>query len=124
MRMPCVRFTMRRMMIAVAVVGMGLGIEGYRRRLVSVSVRHRQVAMAYRLDAQMYKIEAMAAELERTTQVGFIGFTSDNPSGPNEDDGIARRFRLAAHYQELALKYRRAAGYPWLPVEPDAPEPE
>jgi hypothetical protein len=124
MRLPRVRFTIRRLMIAVAVVGVGLGIEGYRRRLVSVSVRRRQVAMAYRLDAQMYKVEAMAAELERTTPKGFVGFTADNPSGPIDDDGIARRFRLATHYQELAVKYRRASGYPWLPVGPDPPAPE
>jgi hypothetical protein len=31
--------------------------------------------------------------------------------------------RLVAYYRELGVKYERAARYPWLPVEPDPPEP-
>jgi hypothetical protein len=30
----------------------------------------------------------------------------------------------ADHHASLARKYERAARYPWLPVEPDPPEPE
>jgi hypothetical protein len=30
----------------------------------------------------------------------------------------------ADHHTLLARKYERAACYPWLPVEPDPPEPE
>jgi hypothetical protein len=29
-----------------------------------------------------------------------------------------------AHHAALARKYRYAASHPWLPVEPDPPEPE
>ena len=31
--------------------------------------------------------------------------------------------RRADYYAKLRLKYERAARFPWLPVEPDAPEP-
>jgi hypothetical protein len=31
--------------------------------------------------------------------------------------------RLADYHEDLARKYERAARYPWLPVEPDPPEP-
>jgi hypothetical protein len=31
---------------------------------------------------------------------------------------------LAAYHAELRRKYEHAARYPWLPVEPDTPEPE
>jgi hypothetical protein len=37
----------------------------------------------------------------------------------------SERFRkLADHHAELVRKYLAAAGCPWLPVEPDPPEPE
>jgi hypothetical protein len=36
----------------------------------------------------------------------------------------ARRQGLISRAEALAVKYRRAARYPWLPVEPDPPEPE
>jgi hypothetical protein len=29
-----------------------------------------------------------------------------------------------SYHRDLAAKYERAARYPWLPVEPDPPEPE
>jgi hypothetical protein len=32
--------------------------------------------------------------------------------------------RLIVYYQSLASKYQHAARYPWLPVEPDPPEPK
>jgi hypothetical protein len=36
----------------------------------------------------------------------------------------ARERTRAAYFAELGAKYRRVARYPWLPVEPDPPEPE
>jgi hypothetical protein len=35
-----------------------------------------------------------------------------------------RMIDRAHHHASLARKYERAARYPWLPVEPDPPEPE
>ncbi len=32
--------------------------------------------------------------------------------------------RLTDYHTHLKLKYERAARYPWLPLEPDPPEPE
>jgi hypothetical protein len=31
---------------------------------------------------------------------------------------------LASYYGSLARKYRRGARHPWLPIEPDPPQPE
>jgi hypothetical protein len=39
-------------------------------------------------------------------------------------DSADRSRRLAARYAAERLRYERAARYPWLPVEPDPPEPE
>jgi hypothetical protein len=35
----------------------------------------------------------------------------------------AKSSLLAEKYARLVRKYERAARYPWLPIEPDAPEP-
>ncbi len=32
--------------------------------------------------------------------------------------------RKIGYHAAMARKYEHAAGYPWLPVEPDPPEPE
>ncbi len=44
--------------------------------------------------------------------------------GPASDDGRARYRRQIAWAQGLVGRYEYAARYPWLPVEPDPPEPE
>jgi hypothetical protein len=31
---------------------------------------------------------------------------------------------MATYHRALKAKYERAVRYPWLPVEPDPPEPE
>jgi hypothetical protein len=42
------------------------------------------------------------------------------PSAQDE----AWALRRAAYHERLGQNYRRAARHPWLPVEPDPPEPE
>lgn len=37
---------------------------------------------------------------------------------------MARRLRGIHYHSQLARKYKHAARYPWLPVEPDPPKPE
>jgi hypothetical protein len=39
-------------------------------------------------------------------------------------NGSARFKRQADHHESMAVKYERAARYPWLPVDPDPPEPK
>ena len=39
-------------------------------------------------------------------------------------DEAAHLRQRAAVYSKLKEKYRHAARYPWLPVEPDLPEPD
>ncbi len=35
----------------------------------------------------------------------------------------AHQLKLAKYHYDMARKYEHAARYPWLPVEPDPPEP-
>ena len=97
MKLPRPRFTVRRLMVAVAIVAFlafvaGLAIEGKRRA-----------------DEYGREADRIGAELMRLGQ-----YKQDLPSVQ------ARQARLG----KLFLKYSRAARYPWLPVAPDPPEPE
>jgi hypothetical protein len=108
-------------MVAVAVVSlfMGAAIGGVRlkRRHYYFLVRirqHDQEAVAFRSWEQ-----ELASEIESL------------PSNLREPFLLDRWERVRsmvsrnlAYNTALAAKYRRAARYPWLPVEPDSPEPE
>jgi hypothetical protein len=113
-------------MLAVAIVGLttGITIEGMRlkRRHDNLSARFQKHA---RMEQYLRRAEA------------FDGDGSRLPYGPPPADfermstlKIQRRrrpdlwSRLVDHHVAMTSKYRRATRYPWLPVEPDPPEPE
>jgi hypothetical protein len=111
MRLP--RFRLRTMMILVAVVGViaGIGIVGERRR-----ARFSELADQHRL--QVVNV------LEGPTD--YDGEFRGDPDVLNLEmrpvTGVVRLRDL--WHMAMARKYRRATRYPWLPVEPDPPEPE
>jgi hypothetical protein len=92
--MPRLRFTVRQMMVVVALVAavMGLSIERHR-RFARIAARHRAV---------MYEGASVVAGPRPGYRLTGSGW---------------RHFKTY-------LKYARAARYPWLPVAPDPPEPE
>ena len=96
MRLPRIRMTTRRWMVAVAIVGIVLGVTIERHN------RFRKIA-----DYHQGEIMKLARRL-----AAFAG-SSDHPLIP----------RLDSH-ESMRLKYEHAARYPWLPVEPDPPEPQ
>jgi hypothetical protein len=93
--------TTRRWMIAVAVVGLILGGSA----MVERVVRFHRLAYWYRI----------AEEINRGDRVVLPGGISVQSGGSKP---------LAGYYAGLWRKYEHAARYPWLPVEPDPPEPE
>ena len=107
--MPRLRFKLRWLMVAVAVVA--LGVWG---------VRMRRASSAYRERAEFYR---------------YLLTTPRNNPPPAEGASVAEqsldiatevaRARRLMHYCEvMQAKYERAARRPWIPVEPDPPEPE
>jgi hypothetical protein len=110
MRLPRVRFTVRRMMIAVAVVailiGVGLQVKGLYQRFHECS--------------------------RQASTHGFYGECLDRLANEwaQKDDRIesltqAKRLRLLAEYQRrIKAKYEAAKWRPWIDVEPDPPGPE
>ena len=106
--MPRFRFTIRRMMVVVAVIAIVLGVLGLWQRSAafgSIAERHSEEELSFIALA----LDALTAR-----------------DGPRLPTGLTQRMLMSrdVHHHKLARKYRRAARYPWLTVEPDPPEPE
>lgn len=93
MKFPRVRSTVRRMMVAVAFVGLAFGAY-----------------LACRVRAERFQD---SARWHRVRHVALV------IGGGDESPSLAR---LEWH-KAMAEKYDRAARYPWFPVAPDPPEP-
>ena len=104
------RMTTRRWMIAVAIVGVGIGagmLLVRSRRYAAVAAFHAQG------EAECWRIIA-ADEGNRLDTAIWKDWLA-----------YARRSRkLFLYHAALRRKYEWAARRPWLPVEPDPPEPE
>jgi hypothetical protein len=89
MRLPRPRFSVRRMMVVVAIVGIALGLDAWKASRAAFfgqkGAGHMQAWLRLPTDAPLSKT----------------------------------RYHL-----RLASKYYRAYRSPWLPVEPDPPEPK
>ena len=100
MRLPRVKFTLRCLMIAVAVaaivLGGGLGIPRNRARREWLAGFHRASTQSLMKNAE---------------------------PGTSEIKDPAIRAKLRWH-EAMGEKYGWAARYPWLPVGPDPPEPD
>ena len=103
------RFTLRVLMIAVAVAAL--------------------VPWGYTLGRRSVAFAAKAQECESKAEKGLIPLRASGFGPPNDAEiQLIKRHnewneRFKEHHRRLALKYRRAARFPWLPVEPDPPEP-
>ena len=95
MRLPRVRFTVRRMMVAVAVVAVPLGA-------ITELKRRRD------------RFQWLGSYHAGKTGMQYINSFSPRP-----------RFSTPRGYwhYELSRKYMIAAERPWLPVDPDPPDP-
>lgn len=92
-------------MVVVAIVGLvvGLGLEGERRRR-RYHARARQHAI---IREDLHRFLTIVAPSD---SVQFFG----------DRRAIAER---VGYHGRLKVKYEQAARFPWLPVEPDPPEP-
>jgi hypothetical protein len=112
MRLPRFRFTVRRLMVAMAIVALllGGGILGRR------SLDYRRLAAFH---------EQMEQRKERAVRgIEILARAANDPA----DAAAARRdaayeAQIGRHHAALKAKYLRAASRPWLPVPPDPPPP-
>ncbi len=99
MTLPRVRFTIRRLMVAVAAVSISLGL--------------------WRLSAD----RSAKADYHRH-RIACSFAVADGGVVSRDDQGRIVSPEMSRWHAEMTLKYQRAACFPWLPVLPDPPEPE
>jgi hypothetical protein len=89
----------RRWMIAMAIAAFALATVLWVARLRASAARYRSLALQYEISETLYA----------------------NPSiGPPKPSDLVVVVR---HVASLRRKHERAARYPWLPIEPDPPDP-
>jgi hypothetical protein len=114
MRLP--RMTTRRWMIAVVAIGLiiGAGVLLKQRRdyfLALVQSHQKEVASS-----------TARGNALKSRFAGTPGMTVEEITRLRGD--YDRMVARADHHASLARKYEEAARHPWLPVEPDPPEPK
>lgn len=127
------RFSVRGLMVAVAVVALLLGgsLEYARLKRLGREYAGRAIGARRAMEPARKSLgwshERWLAECRRLDQMeqasgGWFksGGSYNLPRPPSPE----RANRLVAYWQPVVAKYERAARYPWLPVEPDPPRPE
>jgi hypothetical protein len=109
--------TTRRWMIAVAVValliGAGIQIDRRSKRFAGLAASHANAAMKYFSTLMIFGGDP--PPLQEIEQYP--------PAAQGPVRHLYRAKTLMVYHRALKAKYDRAAGYPWLPVEPDPPAP-
>jgi hypothetical protein len=107
MRLPRVRFTIRRLMVVVATVALALAI-----RIEITRIRLR--SLDYQLRALDHSLAAMR----------YDGRPALSCRGPIELPSSVCNPRRAAYHAAKSRKWAEAAEHAWLPVTPEPPEPK
>jgi hypothetical protein len=110
------RFRLRTLMVIVAAVGVPIAIVGRGVHFAHQAESHWQTARAYDARAGF----GLLTHGDRGDEAYYAAI--DRLPDYSRDQKRAAKF---SHYHgRIAMNYHWAARYPWLPVEPDPPEPE
>jgi hypothetical protein len=106
------RFTVRRMMVAVAIAGVLLAILAWVRDLHRRRTFYEAQAARYaeQEEIHLYAARVARADFDRTRNKNYRG-------------QVVTSLIYAGFYRLLVEKYRHAARHPWESVEPDPPDP-
>jgi hypothetical protein len=129
MRLPRVRFTMRRLMVAVILIALALAgwieLGRYRFLLRMRSVDYSITSGKHSLKEATQRRRAKEKDTQGESYLDMARLSLESVQVAKDYQKEAARLRrLADQEKELANKYRLASQSPWLPVEPDPPEPE
>jgi hypothetical protein len=119
MRLPRVRFTVRRLMIVVAVVAIAVWLP------IVLTRRAKYHRLAREFDARATVARSLGPY--GRLHAGSVAIRDDTVYVFQQEAGGAPFVCVGAHsdyYDAMKTKYERAARYPFLPVAPDPPEPE
>jgi hypothetical protein len=131
MRLPRVRFTVRRLMIAVAIVGVllaaGLEARWMHRKYREYATRASLHSYCERLysewaSSDIKKEADRRSKFEKNGQAGFDDWVLHLADYYGRR--AAKETLWANYHARMKSKYEVAMRRPWLPVEPDPPEPE
>jgi hypothetical protein len=125
MRLPRGRFTMRTMMVLVAITALLLGIEAMRRRrdqyqqlaqIHSRSMKSAYLDMRLKLaEADVYECEAELTQGRRASALRDQAILAQSMAGYWS--------QMETYHRELRRKYADAASTPWRLVSSDPPPP-
>lgn len=119
MRLPRPRFTIRRLMVVVALAAALLMAA----KTCWVWRERRQKAAEYAAEAESWSDDA--SKVERMMVKPRSGADAASRRRLAELSEVATNYREHERsYRELAAKYARAAAHPWLPMEPAPPDPK
>jgi hypothetical protein len=129
MGIPRVRFTIRLLMITVAVVGVLLTaarLALFRRHYQALAAMHASKEVNYIRQAEQYERKqdwcARQSTIAKLQSESVRGSTWDRLATSSSGAAHDQR-QLAAYESRLKSKYERAAAHPWVPVEPDPTGP-
>jgi hypothetical protein len=107
------RFTVRRLMLVVAIIGLMIaGLELKRRRESYLDVRNKHELQVSRWT----KVESYGEWM-------LSGYPEESPQGQKCIDYIRMARDLHDYHEKQADKYNQAALHPWISVGPDLPAP-
>ena len=121
LRLTRVRFSVRRMMVAVAVVAALLtgGIQAM--KMSQLTEVHRRKAAEYARYAESFRTNVPVFERLEI----YWSERSDDPRSPVKIKwcGVYARYnrRCSSYYERLKEKYEYLASHPWLAASPDPP---
>jgi hypothetical protein len=116
MRLPRVKYTVRRMMVAVAILALAFGII----RLWAT----RQLYLKKAAGHAGFRTEVLRSpETIAYWESRWTAQREGRPARYPWPGGPPFVPAMAQYHDAMRIKYERAARYPWLPVEPDPPPP-
>jgi hypothetical protein len=130
MRLPRVQFTVRRLMIAVAVVAILFGV-GLHIRLSRLSANFAKRAAMYAKFESVWREQGLFCREQEEQLRKWANDPRQGVDGPefwgrlaqDETDRAEKLKTLADFDASMKAKYEAVARRPWLPVEPDPPSP-
>jgi hypothetical protein len=123
MRLPRVRFTVRRLMVAMAIVGLLVGLMMRHLHFRRMADYHdSRVVESFEIGRPPREPGSLESAPASITVYNHFGRLVGRAGKTR--DGLKRLMSLSDWHEVMRRKFEYAARRPWLPVEPDPPEPE
>jgi hypothetical protein len=113
MHLPRPRVSLRWLMVAVAIVALVLGVG---------TMGWRYLALRTKADFHE-RMEREQAEKQRAIEDLALAANSPEVAARMRADKAVHA-KIENYHSRLKAKYRELASRPWLPIEPDPPEPD